>query len=71
MFNGDIDDFRIYNRALDAESIKAMYDQGNAIADVKAQQADASTTYDLSGRRVTKDSHRKGILVQGGKKIAK
>lgn len=83
LFNGRLDDIRIYNYALNADEIAAMmedtgevskdvvdqYEDTNptAISNIATEKANSSSTYDLNGRMVKNAS--KGIYIKNGKKI--
>jgi len=69
-FRGYIDDFRIYNHALDADAVKGTMQEQPADIDMPtAESSQKSTTYGLDGRRY--DAPRKGVHIVDGKKIVK
>ena len=65
--NGRIDEFRIYNYALDANEIKSLVDYEDAIEDIHTDKTKTGAAYTLSGRRAT--NRDRGILVREGKKV--
>ncbi|MBP5380458.1 MAG: RICIN domain-containing protein [Bacteroidaceae bacterium] len=65
--NGRIDEFRIYNYALNASEIQSLVDYEDAIEYIHTDKTKIGTTYTLSGRRATNRDH--GILVRDGKKV--
>ena len=85
MFNGQIDDFRIYNYALSGEEIASIMEDTNEVSkDINDDFSEVSTAinnvendasisnntyYDLNGRQTTNSA--KGIVIQNGKKILK
>ncbi len=85
MFDGHIDDFRVYNYALSADEVKAITeDLGEVAADYKdsfedvvtsiskvsaGEQSANSNIYDLNGRQIAAPDH--GIYIKNNKKILK
>ncbi len=74
MFNGSIDDLRIYNYCLTAEDISSIYSLTDDIKATPAATTDeavgAGEAYTLDGRRVDASQMQQGhIYVVGGKKI--
>ena len=70
IFGGYIDDFRVYNYALDADDVAELFNghEVNAIADVtKNAAAGTDIYYNLNGCRVT--APQKGVYIKNGKKI--
>ena len=70
MFNGRIDDFRIYNYALDAADVKTIMDGGQLTgiqpADYKAK---APKVFGLDG--IERTAAKKGLNIIDGKKVMK
>lgn len=81
LFNGRLDDFRIYNYALTQEQVKAVMADTDAVSkdindsyedietgilQTKRQDASAGDCYDISGRRIS--APVKGISINNGKK---
>ena len=80
LFNGLIDDFRIYNYSLTADEVKkVMEDLGEVaeeiVTDIAEMPADAAqcpqdnAIYDLTGRKIANPA--KGFYIQNGKKFYK
>lgn len=73
IFGGYLDDFRIYNYALDADDVSDIYNGREVSAIVKApgegRAENAECSYNLAGQKVGKDY--RGIVINRGKKIMK
>ncbi|MCF0202359.1 MAG: RICIN domain-containing protein [Bacteroidaceae bacterium] len=69
LFNGYLDDFRIYNYPITDEDVKLLYDgkEPTAIKTMEQQMEDNGTCYDLSGRKITAPA--KGIFIKNGQKL--
>ena len=65
-FNGRIDDFKIYNRALSADEVAALNDGTDGVSASTLRPATDAPTYDLSGRPLRRGA--KGIAIQHGRK---
>ncbi len=65
LFNGSIDDFRIYNHCLTPEQVAQLAGQTDAITSVSVESTQ-SALYDLSGRPV--GGNAKGLRIGKGKK---
>jgi hypothetical protein len=69
LFQGLIDDVRIYNYVLTQDEVKdVMGDLANGIQSVETQTADGSSQkrWNVAGQRI--DGHYKGIVIENGKK---
>lgn len=73
VFNGVLDDFRVYNYALTEADVKALYggNEPDGISETMVSDASlhASAIYDVAGRRVAEKSAGKGLYIVKGKKI--
>ena len=73
MFKGSIDDIRIYNYALSADEMSALYSLADGIHDVQpgnqSQTIAGSSIFDLSGRPQQLPLSRRGIYVIDGRKV--
>jgi len=68
IFQGYIDDFRVYNYALSAEEIANIIDaERDGIQEITKEEAEnAERTYDLNGRPTTKEQ---GVKIKKGTKV--
>ena len=71
LFNGSIDDFRIYNYSLTAEQVAQLAGQTNAVGNIELDKAVGAEpveekTFDLSGRPVMRST--KGLHITRGRK---
>lgn len=73
IFGGYLDDFRVYNYALNAEDVSDLYNGREVSAIVKVSgdgmSDEAESSYNLAGQKVGKDY--RGIVINRGKKIMK
>ena len=70
LFNGIIDDVRIYNYPLTAEELQGIIGNPTAVSPIEGNhKAPDAPIYDLQGRRVSQPQH--GIFIKNGQKIAR
>ena len=81
MLNSAIDDVRIYNYALTADEVAALYDGTDGIKNVEQQrmsdvttgQTQATKAFDLSGRRANTNgvdnTLPRGLYIINGRKV--
>ncbi len=74
LFNGNVDDLRIYSAALSAEAVKQVMngDEPTAVKPLPASEREATgKTFTLGGQQVDGDDAKRGVYILDGRKYAR